>query len=98
MGDDVFETWAKENVAPTKDSPKAGLETVSVTMTIEEAARRWLRDNNFCLVNWKDMEGITAVYRKHGKQDIVFNADKSMYYLRPKGGKDVKRNCRPGRS
>jgi hypothetical protein len=55
---------------------------VTVTMTAEEAARRWLGEQALCAVSWAVLDELCSVYRKHGDKTLVFDAEKPTYLLR----------------
>lgn len=57
---------------------------VMVTMTAEEAARRWLSKQALCAVSWKVLSELCDVYREHGGKALVFDPEKETYHLRLK--------------
>jgi hypothetical protein len=64
-------------------------ETVSVSMSMEEAARRWLAKKSLCAIEWNTLEQLCDVYRKNGSKTLVFDASGPTYTLREKRQEDA---------
>ena len=57
---------------------------VTVTMTVEDVAKRWLNDQDLCAIDWVTLDEICRVYRDHGPKTLVFDPDVPTYILRDK--------------
>lgn len=57
-------------------------DVVFIQMTLEEASKRFLRENNLCAIDWNVVHELIHSYLKHGNQELVFDPEKATYILR----------------
>ena len=48
-------------------------------VTVEDIARKWLRDHSMCAIDWEVLEEVMGVYHKHGVKALAFDPKRCTY-------------------